>query len=249
MDYKGCNMKIIVTGASSGIGRAISEKFLSDGATVVMHCNTNVCPFLEARDRAGTEGWKEPVLITADLTSYDGVIEFISSAIDAIGGVDVVINNAGDIVGAKSFLDLDYESWHKTLELDLMAPFFISREAFKYMKEHGGGKIINISSIAAKYGGSETTMHYGAAKAGLESLTKAMAKAGAPYKILVNTVRLGVIDTDLHKRLGRNIDEKAKRVPLKRVGRPEEVAELVAFIASKHGDYMTGQVYSLTGGD
>jgi 3-oxoacyl-[acyl-carrier protein] reductase len=242
-------MKVIVTGASSDIGRAISEKFLSLGDTVVMHYNKNVCPFLEVRDKARVEGWIDPIPITADLTSYDETIEFITSAIDVLGGVDVVINNAGDAIGAKSFLDIEYDAWHKTLELDLMAPFFISREAFRYMKEHGGGKIINISSIAAKYGGSEVTMHYGAAKAGLESLTKAMARAGAPHGILVNTIRLGVIDTEFHRRLGRDIEAKAKQVPLKRVGRPEEVAELVAFIASEHGNYMTGQIYPLTGGD
>jgi len=252
--------RVIVTGASSDIGCEIARGFMLEGARVVAHSHTNICPILDLQKEAKYYQVDyhaspmapiptEPISIVADLTNQEERKSFIYNAIEELGGLDILVNNAGDIFGPTNFLDLTVESWRKTIALDLEAPFFLSREAFKHMRVHGGGKIINISSIAAKYGASETTMHYGAAKAGLESLTRGMARFGAPHKILVNTIQLGVVDTKMHAKLGRDITERVKTIPLKRAAKPEEVANLCLFIASKHGDYMTGQIYPLTGGD
>jgi 3-oxoacyl-[acyl-carrier protein] reductase len=255
--------KVVVTGASSGVGYAIARGFVREGAIVVAHSHHNACPVMELQKEARemnippSDGAfhylipvHEPISMPADLIDHEQVRTFINRAIYELGGdIDILINNAGDVIGPTSFLDLTYEDWRKTMDLDLTTPFFLSRAAFSHMKEHGGGKIINISSIAAKYGGSETTMHYGAAKAGLENITRSMARAGAPYNILVNAIQLGVVDTKFQARIGRDISERVKSIPLRRAARPEEVADLCLFIASKHGDYMTGQIYPLTGGD
>ena len=118
------------------------------------------------------------------------------------------------------------------------------------MKDNGGGKIINISSISAKYGGSEKTLHYGASKAALEAINVGMAKAGAPYNILVNTVRGGFIDTPLHKKLGRtNLEKRIQAIPLKRAGKAEDMARMVLFLASEGGDFITGETFTVAGGD
>ena len=118
------------------------------------------------------------------------------------------------------------------------------------MKDQGGGKIINISSISAKYGGSGQTLHYGAAKSALETVTLGLAKAGAKYNILVNTVRGGFIDTSMHKKLGRNnIEKRIEMIPLRRAGRPEDMARMVLFLASEAGDFITGETFTVAGGD
>ena len=164
----------------------------------------------------------------------------------------MLVNNAGGVYGARDVLTLDEESWDKTFALNTTASFFLARDAFLYMKNHGGGRIINISSISAKYGGSPTTIHYGAAKAALDAVTKGLAKAGAPYNILVNSVRGGVIDTPFHKKIHRDkksLEERIKLIPLKRMGEPIDVARVVLFLASDAGSYITGEIFTVAGGD
>jgi 3-oxoacyl-[acyl-carrier protein] reductase len=164
--------------------------------------------------------------------------------------MDILVNNAGAVVGPKDILDLDKESWNKTFLLNAQAPFFLAQSAFKHMKDQGGGKIINISSISAKYGGSGQTLHYGAAKSALETVTLGLAKAGATHNILVNTVRGGFIDTSMHKKLGRNnIEKRIEMIPLRRAGGPEDMARMVLFLASEAGDFITGETFTVAGGD
>lgn len=118
------------------------------------------------------------------------------------------------------------------------------------MKEQGGGKIINISSVSAKYGGSPQTLHYGAAKAALDATTVGLARAGAPYNILVNSVRGGLVDTPFHHKIGRSsLEDRIKLTPLKRAGQPIDIARMVLFLASSAGDYITGEIFTVAGGD
>jgi len=176
----------------------------------------------------------------------------IHDFIEVFGSIDILVNNAGGIYGNKNFLEIDEDSWNQTFTLNVTAPFFLARDAFSFMKLHGGGKIINISSISAKYGGSGTTMHYGAAKAALEAITRGLAKAGAPYNILVNTIRGGVIDTPFHEKIQRdrkNLEERINLIPLKRMGKPLDIARMALFLASEAGDYITGEIFTVAGGD
>jgi NAD(P)-dependent dehydrogenase (short-subunit alcohol dehydrogenase family) len=164
--------------------------------------------------------------------------------------LDVLINNAGAAVGPKDILDLDEESWNKTFWLNARAPFFLAQSAFKHMKDNGGGKIINISSISAKYGGSVQTLHYGAAKSALKTVTLGLSKAGAKHNILVNTVRGGFIDTPMHQKLGRdNLEKRIEMIPLRKPGRPQDMAGMVLFLASEAGDFVTGETFTIAGGD
>ena len=131
------------------------------------------------------------------------------------------------------YISVDGDSWDKTFHLNARAPFFLAQSAFEYMKDHGGGKIINISSISVKYGGSSQTLHYGAAKSVLETVTLGLSKAGARHNILVNTVRGGFIDTPMHQKLGRNnLEKRISMIPLKRAGSPKDMAGMILFLAS-----------------
>ncbi len=243
------NKRVLVTGALSGIGAATAELFSRYGAVVGIHYNSSGKSAIRLRDRLEKEGGSA-FLIKADLLDRESCNTIVGEFAGLAGGIDILINNAGAIAGTSHFLDLDYDAWDQTINLNLTAPFIIAKSAFGYMMKQRGGKIINISSISAKYGGSETSIHYGAAKAGLEAVTKTLARAGAPYNILVNAVQPGVIDTPAHQKIGRkSLDERIKTIPLKRAGVPLDVARMCVFLGSEGGDYITGQVYSISGGD
>ena len=244
--------RVLVTGASGGIGRAIVQNLARDGAEIGIHCNSN-------RDAASAlaiaieqQGGHAKVL-TADLESVnerDGLIQRFHTE---FGGIDVLVNNAGGISEYKHFVDLDVESWEQAFSLNVTAPFALSKSSWSYFVAQEGGKIINISSAAVREGGSARGLHYVSAKAALEAMTVALAKEGASKNILVNAIRCGLIETDMHRRIeGYNEERYKKRVemvPLGRPGRPEEVAALVAHLASEDGAFITGQVLTIAGGD
>ena len=243
------NKRVLVTGASSGIGACTAELFASYGATVGIHYNTSDKDAKDLGKKIG-DRFSSPILIKADLLNTDEMNRVVQTFIDTTGGIDVLVNSAGAIIGTHHFSEMDNESWDKTLNLNLKAPFFLARSAFSDMKIHGGGRIISISSIAAKYGGSASSIHYGAAKAGVEAITRTLATEGAQYNILVNAIQPGVIDTEFHKKIGRTtLESRLKSIPMKRAGKPLDVARLCVFLASEAGDYITGQVYGVTGGD
>lgn len=241
--------KILVTGASSGIGACTAELFGRHGAVVGIHYHTERESALRLqRILEGMAG--EAILLEADLLDPASREELVPRFIGEAGGIDVLVNNAGGILGSTHFLDLDQASWEMTLHLNLTAPYILARESFRWMREHGGGRIINISSIAARYGGSETSIHYGAAKSGLEAVTKTLARAGATHNILVNTIQPGVIDTPAHRKIGRgSLEGRVKSIPLQRAGTPLDVARLCLFLASDGGNYITGQTLRVTGGE
>ncbi|MCH8157168.1 MAG: SDR family oxidoreductase [Nitrospinae bacterium] len=240
--------RVLITGASGGIGACMVLLFAEHGAVVGVHYNQGK----EEADRLVREIEKNGgrgASFQADLTAEAGET-LIPSFIDRFGGIEVLINNAGAVFGSMDFLELDIESWEKTFQLNARAPFFLARQAFSHMKDHGGGKIINISSISAKYGGSAKTMHYGAAKAALEAITVGMSRAGAPHDILVNAIRGGFIDTPMHQKLGRgNLEKRIEMIPLKRAGKAEDVARMALFLASEGGDFITGEILTVAGGD
>lgn len=241
--------RVLITGASSGIGAATAGLFAEYGAVVGIHYNTGRDSASALRDRICSAGG-EAFLLQADLLNRDSCSTLVNEFVQLTGGIEILVNNAGAFTGNTPFLAMEMEAWDRTIELNLTAPFLLARSAFGHMIQQGGGKIIGISSIAAKYGGSETSIHYGAAKAGLEAVTKSLARAGAPHNILVNAVQPGVIDTPAHRKIGRtSLDERVKSILLQRAGTPLDVARMCVFLGSEGGDYITGQVYSISGGD
>lgn len=240
--------RVLITGSSGGIGAATAQLAAARGASVALHCRTrcdDARRHVEALRKAGTTA----VLFEGDLTDRVFRSNLVRSAIDALGGLDGLVNNAG---GADScaILDLTEEALEAAFSLNVHAPLLLARDALAHMRDHGGGRIVNISSIGVKYGGSGTTLHYSAAKAALELATVGLAKAGAPYQVLVNTVRPGVLRTAAFARTSS--EDFAKRVgliPVKRPGEPGEIAEMIAFLLSPAAAFITGQTLAVSGGD
>ena len=146
--------------------------------------------------------------------------------------------------------ELDENAWDTTFQVNVKAPWLLSRASLLIMTQQGAGRIINISSIGVKFGGGITTVHYSASKAALEALTKSFAKAGATSNVLVNTVRAGVTDTAFHERIGRtDLSSRAELIPLQRLAQPSEISAAVLFLASDQSSYITGTTLTVAGGE
>ncbi len=248
-DIKG--KRVLITGATGGMGMAFAELFADHGARLGLHYAKNHNKALQLLKTTGNK--TEAEIFKANLLNSKETIKLARSFIKKFGGIDVLINNAGAVFDQTDFRELKEKSWQNTFDLNVKAPFLLSRSVFDVMKEQGGGKIINISSVNVKYGGSGRSLHYIASKAALESITRTLAKEGAKYNILVNAIRPGLINTPMRAKIkGYNEEDFQKRValvPLKRTGQPEDIAEMALFLASESGNFITGEIFTVAGGD
>lgn len=223
--------KVLITGASGGIGSGIAEYFAEKGYTVFAGYNKNEPKIENVRN------------IRIDVTSKESV----RKAFEEIGGVDILINNSG-ISQQKLFSDITEEDWDNMFDVNIKGMYMVTKEALPFMINKKCGRIINISSIWGEIGGS-MEVHYSASKAAVIGFTKALAKELSLSGITVNCVSPGMIDTPMNSHLTEeDIKEIEEEIPLKRQGTPKDVAEAVYFYASDMADYITGQVISVSGG-
>lgn len=243
--------RVLITGASGGIGSAIAKEFAAHGAILGLQykSNSDAGNDLLRDARALT---RDVELFSADLLEADAPCLLMHSFIDRFGGIDVLINNAGATFDYAHFSQLDPCAWQRTFDLNVRAPFYLCGMAFEHMKKCGG-RIINISSVNVKYGGSAKSMHYCASKAALDSLTIGFAREGAHYNILVNSIRCGLIDTPMRSRIDgyseENFRKRMDMVPLGRAGSPTDIARMAAYLAGEGGNFITGEIMTIAGGD
>ena len=243
------NKVAVVTGAATGIGRAIATRFVRDGAKVVIDYVGSSGEADELAKALETVGG-DAVAVAADVSDPDQVDMLVEHTVKTFGRLDVWVNNAG-IEKEFPFLDTPLDYWHEVIAVNLTGPFLCSQRAAKQMvAQGGGGRIVNISSVHEDIP-MLTNGPYCAAKGGLRMLMRTIAVELAPHGITVNNVAPGAIETPINK---QSMQDPAKmktllaEIPLGRMGRPEEVAQLCAFLASDEAAYVTGSTYAIDGG-
>ena len=237
---------VLVTGGTSGIGFAVLQRFIAGGWDILCHYNSNHSKADKIRQEAVSTG-VQCETVQADLSIEKGIEKLIGCIRKQ--PVDSVINNAGAYLSQKHFSEVSLTDLMPSFTVNLAAPFILSSCVFPAMCSQGFGRIINISSIAAKYGGSAFSMHYGCFKRGLEGITRTLAREGAAQGVLVNSIRPGVIDTAFHRKYPKNMQSRLELIPAKRMGRPEEAAELIFYLGSEKNTYITGQTVAVSGGE
>jgi 3-oxoacyl-[acyl-carrier protein] reductase len=239
----------LVTGASSGIGRATVEALARQGVRVgVNYCKNQrgAEQAVEAIHKAGGEA----LAIYADVTRSNDVQALVAAARKQWGRIDILVNNAGDLLARRTLADMSEEYWDEIMALNLKSVFLCVQAVWEEMAARKSGCIVNVSSIAGRNGGGPGAAAYAAAKGGMLTYTKALAKELAPHGIRVNGVAPGVIMTPYHERhSSADLMQKfVAGIPLGRAGTAEEVADVIAFLASPAARYITGETVEVNGG-
>lgn len=240
------NKVALVTGGTRGIGRKIAEKFAENGYNLVLnYVSSNVD--LEVIKEAFKKYNNSVLILKADVSKYEECENLVKEAINKFGKVDVLVNNAG-ITKDGLIAMMKEENFSKVIDVNLKGTFNMCRNLVPYMMKNKSGNIVNISSVVGIIGNAGQS-NYAASKAGVIGFSKALAKELAGRNIRVNAVAPGFIDTDMTSILSDKVKENIySQIPLKRMGKAKEVANVVYFLSSEESSYITGQVINVDGG-
>jgi 2-hydroxycyclohexanecarboxyl-CoA dehydrogenase len=234
----------VVTGGGSGIGRACAIALAAEGAAVAVWDLNG--PGAEETLATIREAGGKGIAVQGDCAETAAVAEAAARTRAELGPVTVLVNNAG-ITKYKAFVELTEEEWDETIQIDLKGPFLVTKAIIGDMLAAGWGRIVNISSSSTQ-SGSPNMAHYVAAKGGVIGFTKALALEFVEQGITVNNVPPGFVDTPLMRRSIGDVEASAARMPMKRAGKPEDVAAAVTYLTSEQAAYVTGHTLSVNGG-
>ena len=238
-----------VTGSSTGIGRAVATELARQDYRVVVHYNASedeARGVVESIESSGGEA----SLVSGDVSDAAEVKRMVGEIEDRYGRVDVLVNNAGSLIERRSLAEMTEDLWDRVMDVNLKSVYLCSQAVLPMMKERGSGRIVNVTSVAARNGGGPGSVAYATAKAGVSNLTHAMAKELVSDNILVNGVAPGIITTPFHERFTPPDvrEQMTSGIPIGREGTPEETARVVAFLVSPSADYLVGEIIEANGG-
>ena len=236
----------MITGATRGIGKQIALTLANEGYNIVLNYRTENDELFQAKNEIESKN-VNCLTVQGDVTNFEDCKQMIERAIKEFGKIDVLVNNAG-ITKDMLLARMKEEDFKQVIDVNLVGTFNMTKNVISYMMKTRNGRIINISSVVGIAGNAGQT-NYSASKAGIIGFTKSLAKEVASRNILVNAVAPGFIETNMTDVLKQEVkDEIAKNIPLKRMGTPKDVANVVKFFASEDSSYITGQVISVDGG-
>lgn len=232
---------VLITGGSRGIGKKCVYEFIKNGYRVFLNYNNSKNEAEKIAEKTGA------VIVKADVSNANEVKKMANYIHENYGKIDIIVNNAG-ISQIKLFTDISENDWDNMFDVNIKSMFLVTKAFVNDMISKQYGKIINISSMWGVTGGS-CEVHYSASKAAVIGFTKALAKELGPSKICVNCIAPGVIETEMNSHLSEeDMKEICNETPIERIGKPEEVAKSVMFLASDNADFITGQVINVDGG-
>ena len=238
-----------VTGSSKGIGRATALSLAEQGCDVAVHYGSSEDEAREVAKQVEAHG-RDVLLVGGDVSRAEDVRRMAGEIEEHYGRVDILVNNAGSMVERLTLAEMTEEVWDRVMDVNLKSVYLCSQAVLPMMKRQGGGRIINMTSVSARNGGSPSSVAYATAKGGVSTLTRAMAKELVSDGILVNAVSPGRIDTPFHDEFtpDEKREEGAQQIPLGREGTPEEVVGALLFLASSQANYILGEVIEVNGG-
>lgn len=232
----------VVTGAAQGIGFAMAKRLHAEGAKVAL------LDINKEKVSAAAESLSGCIGVACDVSSPESIQQALETVVNTMGGIDIVVNNAG-ILPSSSIEAVTEQEWDRTMAINLKSVFFMVQKALPYLKQSEHARVINTSSLAGRMGGFETCLAYSASKGGINALTMGFARQLAPFGITVNAVCPGTTETPITKAFSDEAMARLlTRIPLGRLGRPDDMAAAVAFLASDDAAFITGLLMDVNGG-
>lgn len=242
--------RAVVTGGGQGLGLAIVRRLISEGCAVAIHYHTSRDGAEELVLAAMKEKQKAQAF-QADLTDEQAVKAFARSTADFLGGIDILINNAGDLVGRRELADVDLGYWDKVMNINLTSMMLVTRECVPHLRKNAASSIVNLASLAGRKGGHAGSLCYSTAKGATLTWTRSLAAELGPHGIRVNAVAPGLmLGTRFHRThtTQESADQTVSGIPLGRAGNPDDVARPVVFLASEFDGFITGATLDINGG-
>lgn len=242
--------KVVVTGGGQGLGAAIVEQLIDEGCDLAIHYHTSREGADELAAKATSANLKGKSF-QADLTDDQAVTTFVDSAAEFLGGIDILINNAGDLVARRRIEELDVEFWAKVMDINLTSMMLVTRQCVPHLSKNPASSIVNLASLAGRKGGHAGSLSYSTAKGATLTWTRSLASELADRGIRVNAVAPGLIlGTRFHEThtTKESADKTVSGIPVGRAGVPEDVARPVVFLASEYDGFITGATLDINGG-
>ena len=241
---------VLITAGAQGIGESITKHFIDNGAHVAIHYFSSADTANELVEYAKNKG-QNAVAISGDLTKEFHANSLVDKTIEVLGGIDILINNAGSLVARKMLNEMEAEFWHKVMDINMTSMMFVTRAAAPYLAKNLNSSIVNLASLAGRKGGHPGSLVYATSKGAILTFTRALSTELGPLGIRVNAVAPGLIlGTSFHNThtTKESADETISGIPIRRAGNTADVARAVLYLASEYDGFITGATLDINGG-
>ena len=241
---------VLITAGAQGIGEAITKQFIDSGSNVAIHYFSSADKANQLVEYAKSKDLKA-IAIKGDLTKEEDANELVKQTASALGGIDILINNAGSLVARKLLSEMETEFWNKVMDINLTSMMFVTKAAASYLAKHDNSSVVNLASLAGRKGGHPGSLAYATSKGAILTYTRALATEFGPQGTRVNAVApgliLGTLFHDTHTTKA-SAEKTIAGIPIERAGNPNDVARAVLYLASEYDGFITGATLDINGG-